>query len=925
MQNLVSVKRVGVVTALCLGLTACGPSTTSQIASAKELLIKGDSKAAVLQLKSALSDNPEEVEARFLLGRALRQSGDFVAAVLELKKAREMGYPPDLVVPEIARTLIAQGDYRSLVKDFGDVQLAAADAKADFKTSLATAYANVGQGDKVEPLTREAFALAPQLPAVKLAQAKMIAGKGEIDAALQLIDQVAARNVLSAEAYFLRGDILMRARRDAEGALAAYQQAVAADPTMVNAHVSIIGVEISRNKPEAAQKQLQAFKAALPKNPQAVYTEAQLAFIAKDYARTRDILEQLLRAYPDIAGLRTFAGATHLKLDQPLLAETNLAKALQLEPKLGLAREYLARTYLRLGQPDRALATLAPMIGSPQPSADALSVAGEAHLQSGNFAQAEDFFSQALKLKPADPTLRTSAALALLAKGRVVEAFQGLQAVADSDPGLVSDLAIVTARMRRGERAQALQAIDQIERKQPKDPQGPGLRGRVLLMSKDLPAARAAFEQALQLQPAYFSATRHLVAMDLAEQQPDRARQQIDKALAANPKNAEARLLQVDLRRRAGAKGDEISTLLKAAVAANPLHVPTRLAWINFHAATKDRKLQLAAAQEAVAALPDEPDLIGALGDAQFASNDLQQAIRSYSRIIAIQPRSELAHLRLVDITLASGDSSATLVAVRRGLEMVPESIQLRRRLVALTRKPQTAESALALVKNLQKGKAVSAAGYLAEGDMLYEQKKYAAAAVAYRKATERPITDPQAAPKLHAALMATPDKAAAEAFSATWLRAHPKDAVFRLHMGSRAIALGDYAQAERYLAESVALYDRNANALNNLAWVMAERSSKGSMVFAQKAVALAPGNVLMLDTLAKTQAVEDSIERAIATQQAAVQQAPTVPGLRLNLAKLYAKAGRKTDALAELDQLAKAPGFNRQDEVARLRKSLGV
>ena len=92
------------------------------------------------------------------------------------------------------------------------------------------------------------------------------------------------------------------------------------------------------------------------------------------------------------------------------------------------------------------------------------------------------------------------------------------------------------------------------------------------------------------------------------------------------------------------------------------------------------------------------------------------------------------------------------------------------------------------------------------------------------------------------------------------------------------------------------------------------------------QAAALAPGEPAVLDTLAKTQALEESLDRALATQRQAVELAPAQPVLRLNLAKLLIQAGRRDDALGELDRLAAlGAGFNRQAEVQRMRKDLGT
>ena len=74
MRNTRNKKLVGATmatAALLLGaLGGCGKtqSAESLVAEAKQFIQKGDTKAAVIQLKNALLKNPSDVEARLTLG-----------------------------------------------------------------------------------------------------------------------------------------------------------------------------------------------------------------------------------------------------------------------------------------------------------------------------------------------------------------------------------------------------------------------------------------------------------------------------------------------------------------------------------------------------------------------------------------------------------------------------------------------------------------------------------------------------------------------------------------------------------------------------------------------------------------------------------------------------------------------------------------
>ena len=113
--------------------------------------------------------------------------------------------------------------------------------------------------------------------------------------------------------------------------------------------------------------------------------------------------------------------------------------------------------------------------------------------------------------------------------------------------------------------------------------------------------------------------------------------------------------------------------------------------------------------------------------------------------------------------------------------------------------------------------------------------------------------------------------------------------------------------------------------ALNNLAWLLLTQKKPGALAYAQRAVAAAPHQPALLDTLAQAHAAEQQIGQAISLQKQALAMRPDDPALRLTLARFYGQAGEKRLAKAELDRLqALGARFAGQAEVAALLKGLG-
>ncbi|MDE2276537.1 MAG: tetratricopeptide repeat protein, partial [Burkholderiales bacterium] len=191
------------------------------------------------------------------------------------------------------------------------------------------------------------------------------------------------------------------------------------------------------------------------------------------------------------------------------------------------------------------------------------------------------------------------------------------------------------------------------------------------------------------------------------------------------------------------------------------------------------------------------------------------------------------------------------------------------------------------------------------------------------RKAlTLQPVT--QLAVRLHQALTAAGQAAPAEHLATQWQAEHPQDAVFRYYLGDAALALDDYATAERRYRSVLDIQPDNALALNNVAWLMTRRGQPGAVALAERANRLLPGRAPLLDTLAGALAAEQQWPRAIETEKDALQRSPSDPNLRFTLAKLFLKAGDRQQARVELERLAKlGDKFAAQREVAELMKSL--
>jgi putative PEP-CTERM system TPR-repeat lipoprotein len=345
---------------------------------------------------------------------------------------------------------------------------------------------------------------------------------------------------------------------------------------------------------------------------------------------------------------------------------------------------------------------------------------------------------------------------------------------------------------------------------------------------------------------------------------------------------------------------------------------------INYQLANKDIKAAVETAQQAATALPNNADLLEALGRAQAASGDTNQASASFNKLAQMQPNSPLPYLRLADVQWAAKNRDGAMQSLKRALAIAPDNLAAQRAVVDAHLADNKPELAIAVARDIQKQRPTQDAGYLIEGGIEASRRAWPEALAIYRTGLKNVAGSTDLATRVHVALVASKQEAEAERHALNWVKEHPKDAGFLFYLGDYALAARNLGQAEMRYREVLKLTPDNALALNNVAWLMATAKKPGAVVMAEKANKLLPNRPVVMDTLALALASEGQVAKGVEVLRKAVELENGNPQLRFNLAKLLIQAGDKAAAKTELTTLSQlGPKFPRQVEVGDLLKTL--
>ncbi|WP_457355986.1 XrtA/PEP-CTERM system TPR-repeat protein PrsT [Roseateles sp. P5_D6] len=915
----------GAVLVASVLLTGCwGPSAPQMVESGKARMQKAEYKAAVIEFKNALQKDASLVDARFWLGKALLETGDANGAWVELSKAREGGYSKDELVPLMAAAMILRGESTKFIAEYADVQLTDPKRQAELKAALATAYGSKGKYVQARAAADAALQADPNNIVAQLAVSQLMFVAGDRVGAMEQVEKSLKAHPESARPWVSKAELLQSNGADPAQVMLAYREALKRNGDELQAHVGVMRLLMAQRDFDGVDKQLAALRKVQPNNPLVLYYSATLAFEKRDLKKAAELSQQLLKMAPQNPSFLYLAGTIEYERGGYLQAVAHLGKALPNSPAPGPVRVLMARAQLRAGDARKALGFVLPLLDDEKlASSEAYSVAADAHLQMGNGEAAKRMYAQAVKLNPGNTRGRTALAVAEMTAGQTEQAMEELKSVAAKDPGVEAEVAMAMSLYRRNRLDDVAAIIDAVEKKQPGTPVAPLLRGRTEQLRGNRDKARAHYEEALRRLPSYMAAATVLAAMDYEDGKPAAAVGRFEKVVAADPQSIDGTVALISAKTRAGARAEDIRSQLDAAIRRFPDHQLPRLALVSYLMEIGENKLASQIANETASRFTDSPKVYEAVGLAEMAVGNLNQAAQAFNKMTTLQPNSVLPMMRMVDLYDARKDAPAAMSQLRKVLAIKPDHLQAQMRLITLLGRAGKMDEALAIAKSVQAQAPNEPQGWSFEGDVQAAKRNWPAAVVAFRTSlSKRPLEETVI--KLYLTQASAGAQAEADKLAADWLTKYPDSPALDYLLGDQALARGEFDRAERHFRRVIAVRPNNAVALNNLAWLLHRAGRPGALEMIEKALSLAPNSPSLTDTAAEIQAGAGHVDKALVLQRRAVQLDPEQPLHRLHLAEYLIKSNQKAEAKIELQKLNElGKSFARTADVQKLLAEL--
>jgi putative PEP-CTERM system TPR-repeat lipoprotein len=907
-------------------LAACGlhESPDDVFARVQKNLATGNNRAALIDLKNLVREQPQDARFRLAYATALLRTGDLPTAVVAFRKARESGAATaDTAVP-LAEALIGTGDFSGALHELASVPQP---AKAHVFALQGQALLGLERNGDARAAFEQALALEPKLVTARLGLAATLNSQSERDAAFKELERATADAPDDFRVQFARGAWFARAGRAQESQEALARAAEIAQKTHnpgqeVEARLALAETRFALGDRAGAHKEVTRLNQLAPQATPVLLLEARIEINESDFASAEKHLQVVLSQNSDDQRAKLLMGIVQYAQRDFAQADMYLTAALAGVPDQALARKLLADVKRRASGSESESAPEQARAPNTSTDPDLLGLVGTASALVGDLPAAIDYFERRQKAAPQpDQTLELAAAY--LAGNRAADALTLLRQMPVTE-NLANrrELLLLSALGATGARDELRKEALAFAAAHPKDTQAQLVAARGLLSISDAASARTLMAAATEVDPKDSKPWLELGVLEMSQHQGAAADRAFDQALRVDPQDVGALVGKAQLELAAGNKPAAIEKLSLARKLAPGALLP-RLALAQIHLAAGNLDAAEEPLGEALVLAPKSPQarwmksaLAVARGHGDEAVETLQGLAKEFPREAEL--RTALARAQLL---AAHPDDARQTNATALAID--PANWHALSLQVALDLDSPKPAAARGMLERLQKTKAPRAIVASLEGDVAFREGNAQAAQRAYEEASGL-APSARLAAKLYAARQAL-GVSNANAPLRAWLERSPRDSSIRLLLAQDLTQTGKQSDAEREYNVILQSEPQNAVALNNLACLrLAAGDTKGALALAARAYEKNSQVPAMADTYGWSLVKSGRAAEAVPILRNAAAAKNVDGEIRYHFAVALADSGASAEARKQLEELLKAgTKFAAADDARRLLDTL--
>ncbi len=899
-------------------LTACEAEKTDEeyLASAKKYAAEGNMQSYEIELKNTLQQNPENAEARYLLGLRYLKAQLGAAAEKELSLAVELGIPEDKTTIPLIRAMYYQYRYDDVLKVDLDHLLGEETATGLLYKGIS--QLNLGKAKEAEAIFESAANTAPNSISGMLAKAYLYALFENYDDALAIISEINSKNPEITEAYILQSKAFL-ALRNIEPAIQSVNKAIELEPNRLDLYINASRVYLVNKQLDEAEKNINTVLKAAPKHLFSNLIKARIRLQIRDFESAREHAEKALTLSEVNKEAKLISGIANFYLKNWTVASDRLRSVKSFIKPDHMAHRMLSYAEFKLGYSNSA-ETIVESIGTLKQGDEALlSSYGSELARKGEIDEAVSLFETAAGLNPDNADVLTRLGILKLQQNDV-SGLADLEKALEQDKGSFwARAALARNYLQSGNSDAAVKTANDLIALEPDNLEGYILLAEVQKETGNLLKAKQTLTLALEKTETRAPIYRKLVDLAALEKNFDQVNTYNDKVLSLLPTDGKALGIYYQLAKQRGEQQQAIDRVSKI-VSENSENDGLKLVLARLHMDNRNIEKATALLNNIKS---DSPQYSNAqIGMARMFAKigRTEEAIPYAKNWVSASPKSQTAYQFLAGLYQNLGQNRNALTTVQNGISELPGSETLKFNEIQLLLQTGREQQALSKIARHE-------SEYGSDPRLEALQGRHYARKSDFQRALKHFLRLHEITPstrsiigiaELHNQLGNT---VKAKEVIRDWLAENPDDQPARLFLANIGLNTNQNEAIQQY-EQLIETNNQNFIALNNLAWLLGEQGKLTQAIdYASQANKLRPNTPQILDTLGYLLLRAGEVDNAVELLNTAHELKPEEPTIAFHYAMALKEKGNNQKAKNLLLAIVEQDFPGKTDARALLKK----
>ena len=498
---------------------------------------------------------------------AYYQKGDYDRAEIEYKNVLQKERRNPLALRRLGEIAFDRGSLDRAILFLGPSERLDP-GTLEGRLALARLYLKTENTAKAREEARAALGMQPSDPDAPVLLAEASVGNAD---ATQAAADIARLSTDKAASELALG--ILERRKGAGGASAAeadFRKAIAARPSLAQAHLQLGLLLLERRSSDEGRKEIETAAGLSPARSPIRLGYAEFLMQQGDDVAAEAELSQMRAKAPDYISAWILSGELALSRNRLEEAKKFSAKASAMDPASPETLLLSAQCLLVGGDSKAALAVLERMALLYPKAPEVRYQLARGRIAAGDQAAAAAALADALSLRPDYPKAELLLAELRLRRGEFVPVISSMGTFVRRHPdSLQGRLILAEADLRSGSSDDALAAYAEAERLFPRSARAAILDGAALAQAGRPKEARKLFESAEKIAPGGLAASEQLTNLDIAAKDFKSAEARVDADARSHPKSPVPLILRARILQLEGKPADAEANL-RAAIKLEP-------------------------------------------------------------------------------------------------------------------------------------------------------------------------------------------------------------------------------------------------------------------------------------------------------------------------------------------------------------------